>query len=154
MEDAGRVLAVCVGAGGLPNHEVEWALASEHGVEGDRQRMRFHGGPDRAVCIFAAEDARALEALGVEPLAPGAVGENLRTEGLDYTRLSPGDRLAVGDDVLLEIFDVREPCATLQPLDARFPALMVGRSGFVCRVLRGGELRPRQEIRRVDPTLA
>jgi MOSC domain-containing protein YiiM len=31
-------------------------------------------------------------------------------------------------------------------LDARFPDLMLGRSGFVCRVLRAGRLRPGMSV--------
>jgi hypothetical protein len=38
--------------------------------------------------------------------------------------------------VRLAIHDVREPCKTLKSVDARFPNLMLGRSGFVCRVVR------------------
>jgi len=43
---------------------------------------------------------------------------------------------------------VREPCGTLKSVDARFPNLMLGRSGFVCRVLREGLLRPGMRVRK------
>jgi MOSC domain-containing protein YiiM len=146
----GTVIAVCVSAGGIPKHPVASARVSASGVEGDEQRYRYHGGPDRAVCLFSIEDYAKLARDGVAARAPGAFGENLLTQGLDFERLRAGDKLEVGDDVLLEIHDVREPCGTLRSLDARFPQLMLGRSGFLCRVLRGGELRAGSTIRAVD----
>lgn len=142
----GRVLAVCSGTGGVPNHAVECAKVKKQGLVGDRHHHARHGGRERAVCLFSIEDYRSLQRDGVVCDEPGTFGENLLVEGLDFRSLRAGDRLAVGPRVVLEIHDVREPCATLKPLDARFPELMVGRSGFVCRVVRGGELQPGQSI--------
>lgn len=144
----GLVLAVCVSPGGIPKHPVPSARVSELGLEGDKQRFAFHGGPRRAVCLFSIEDYHKLARDGVAAQAPGAYGENVLTQGLDYEELRAGDRLYMGDEVLLEIHDVREPCRTLRSIDARFPDLMLGRSGFLCQVLRGGVLRPGLEIAR------
>ena len=143
----GTVLAVCLGPGGLPKDPVDEAELRPLGLEGDRHRFKGHGGADRAVCLFALEDYRSLWADGVEAQAPGAFGENLLTEGLDYAQLRPGDRLEVGRGIVLEIHDIREPCGTLRKVDTRFPDLMIGRSGFVCRVVQGGTLRPGLTIR-------
>ena len=137
----GRVVAVCTGPGGIPKEPVDAARVSELGLEGDAHRYRRHGGADRAVCLFSVEDYATLRRDGVDAEPPGAFGENLLTEGLDFAGLRAGDRLAVGDEVVLEIFDVRAPCATLKSVDERFPNLMLGRSGFVCRVERGGTVR-------------
>jgi MOSC domain-containing protein YiiM len=142
----GVVLAVCLGPGGIPKHPVASAFVEASGLAGDGHRFRFHGGPDRAVCLFAIEDYRTLAAEGVPCDAPGSFGENLLTAGLDYADLRPGDRLAVGEDVRLEIHDVREPCGTLKKLDARFPDLMLGRSGYLCRVVHGGVVRPGMDV--------
>ena len=145
----GKVLAVCIGPGGLPKRAVPAAKIGPLGLEGDRHRSIHHGGEDRAVCLLSIEEVRLLERDGVPHIEPGGFGENLRTEGIDLGRLVPGDRLAIGDAVELEVNDVREPCATLQSVDARFPDLMVGRSGLLARVVRAGELCPNQEIRRL-----
>jgi MOSC domain-containing protein YiiM len=145
----GVVLAVCVSRGGIPKHPVASARVGELGLEGDAQRYSFHGGANRAVCLFSIEDYERLARDGVVAKAPGAYGENVLTQGLDYESLRCGDRLEIGGDVRLEIHDVREPCKTLRAIDARFPNLMLGRSGFLCRVLRGGELRAGMKIERV-----
>ena len=146
----GLVLAVCSGSGGIPKHAVESAEVQELGLAGDRHHYSRHGGRERAVCLFSIEDYRSLRRDGVACDEPGTFGENLLVEGLEFRALRAGDRLAVGAQVVLEIHDVREPCATLRPLDARFPELMVGRSGFVCRVVQGGELLPGQSVSLVE----
>ena len=57
-------------------------------LEGDGQADRkVHGGPDKAVYSYAAEDiAWWAEALGRPELGPGWFGENLTLEGVDVTR--------------------------------------------------------------------
>jgi len=142
----GTVVAVCIGPGGIPKHAVRSASVGPLGLEGDGHSFRLHGGANRAVCLFSIEDYKSLMRDGVEADAPGSYGENLTTLGLDYRVLRPGDLLRVGAELELEIFDVREPCGTLKTIDRRFPNLMVGRSGWVCRVRAPGEVHPGDRI--------
>ena len=148
-ERTGTILAVCIGPGGIPKQAVPEARATENGLVGDRQRYRIHGGPNRALCLFSSADYASLRRDGVPCENPGTFGENVLVEGLDFAQLNPGECLALGDEVRIELFDVREPCGTLKSVDARFPNLMLGRSGFVCRVLREGLLRPGMRVRRL-----
>lgn len=145
---SGVVLAVCIGGGGIPKHAVDAAEVTLAGLVGDKQRFPFHGGANRAVCLFSIEDYHKLARDGVACATPGTFGENVLTEGLDFAALRADDELAIGDGVLIAIHDVREPCKTLRSVDARFPNLMLGRSGFVCRVIRPGVIRPGMPIQR------
>jgi MOSC domain-containing protein YiiM len=146
---AGTILAVCIGPGGIPKQSVSEARATASGLVGDKQRYtKIHGGPNRALCLFSSADYASLRRDGVACENPGSFGENVLVEGLDFTQLLPGDHLQLGDEVEIELFDVREPCGTLKSVDARFPNLMLGRSGFVCRVLREGLLRPGMRVRK------
>src|ERR687885_1843956 len=55
-------------------------------VEGDRQAdLRVHGGPDKAVYAYAAEDAAWWAAELGRELPPGMFGENLTVTGLDVS---------------------------------------------------------------------
>lgn len=146
MNPTGTVLAICTGAGGIPKFPVGEAQLGPLGFEGDRHNIPEHGGADRAVCLFAWEDYEKLKAAGVPADSPGTFGENILTQGLKYDALRPGDQLLLSGGSVLEIWDVREPCATLQQLDPRFPDLLIGRSGFLCRVVKGGKLSPGQQI--------
>src|SRR5436305_937804 len=87
---------VNVSPGGMPKRPIPSARVTRSGLEGDRQRnLKFHGGPDRAVCLYSEELYAWLRDQGVH-VSNGDVGENFTTRGLDLQRLSRGDRLRVG----------------------------------------------------------
>lgn len=151
MSGAAEIVAVCVGPGGIPKAQVERCSVTVDGLEGDGHRFHLHGGRDRAVCLLSVEAYESLRADDVACEAPGTFGENVLTRGLDDSALSPGDRLRLGEEVVVEIHDVRAPCRTLKSVDPRFPELMVGRSGWVCRVLSPGTLERGASIERVEP---
>jgi MOSC domain-containing protein YiiM len=113
-------------------------------VEGDDQAdRRVHGGPDKAVYAYAAEDiAWWAEQLG-RPLGPGAFGENLTVEGVDVTGAVVGERWDVGS-VELEVCQPRLPCFKLAlrhgdpQMVRRFAK--AGRPGAYLRIVREGEI--------------
>jgi MOSC domain-containing protein YiiM len=124
----------------MPKLPVLQAHVTVEGVAGDWQTNRkYHGGADRAVCLFSTELYDRLRGLGID-LAPGAVGENFTTTGIDLQRLAKGDRLRVGE-CLIEITNVRVPCRNLKQWDADLPELIVGFSGWVARVVEEGLVR-------------
>ena len=141
-----EIVAVCLGSGGIPKAPVEEAQVERLGLVGDGHRFHLHGGEDRAVCLISTEIYESLREDDVTCEPPGAFGENVLTRGLDDRALRPGDRLALGDEVVVEIHDVRVPCRTLKSIDPRFPDLLLGRSGWVCRVVESGTLRPGMAI--------
>ncbi len=107
---AAYVYQVNLSDGGVPKRAVASAMMTVHGLTGDRQRNRkYHGGPDRAVCLYSLEVIEALRAEG-HPIGPGSSGENLTLAGLDWVQVAPGDRLAIGEQVLLELTDYTTPC--------------------------------------------
>ncbi|HEY6743508.1 MAG TPA: MOSC domain-containing protein [Lapillicoccus sp.] len=123
------------------------------GLAGDQQVDRSHGGPDRAVYVYADEDAAWWsERLGRE-IPPGLFGENLRTTGLDVTAARVGEQWQVGEDVLLEVRRIRTPCENLalrMGLEGfHLEFLRSGRVGAMCRVLEEGEVCAGDPVRRV-----
>ncbi len=69
------------------------------GFSGDHARKSFYKGafvPGREVSAIARE---VLDVIGAEP---SVIGDNLITEGVDLMALEPGDRIRVGDEVVLE----------------------------------------------------
>ena len=100
--------------GGVPKYAVPSVEVTAQGVAGDRQRdRRFHGGPERAVCLYAAERIAALREEG-HPIAAGTTGENLTIAGLDWASVGVGDRLLVGEWVELEITGHAAPCSNIE----------------------------------------
>lgn len=125
------------------------------GLAGDQVAdTKNHGGPDKAVYVFARED---LDRWGRElgrPVADGMFGENFTTRGIDVNEALVGERWRVGT-ALLEVASVRIPCSVfaawlgLSGFDnerwiRRFTA--VGRPGPYLRVLEEGELAAGDEV--------
>ena len=141
--------------GGVPKHRVASTRLLQGGVEGDRQNdLRFHGGPDRAVCLFSLERLRALSEEG-HSTVPGSLGENLTVEGLDWSRLQPGARLQVGE-ALIEITSHTTPCQNLQACfkDGDFSRVSAKRrpgwSRMYARVLQEGVVREGDSVETVN----
>src|SRR3954471_24443535 len=72
----------------------------------DQADRRVHGGPDKALYAYAAEETDQWETeIGVA-LGPGAFGENLTVRGLSVSEAVIGERWAVGS-TLLEVAQPR-----------------------------------------------
>ncbi len=122
----------------------EGHLVTDFGLEGDRHAGR----PQRQVSILNAETVAELAARGM-PVAPGVLGENITVEGMPVMDLHEGARLKIGE-AELEITGDRPACKEM--LDVHEDALraMVGRSGKMARVVRGGVVRPGDPIEVIE----
>lgn len=146
MTSTGRVAQINISPGGVPKLAVTAAQVTTAGLSGDQQRdLRFHGGPDRALCLWSLEVIETLRAEG-HPIAPGSVGENLTLAGLDWADLGPGSRLYLGPQVQVEITDYAPPCRTVMRWfsDRRYSRISQthypGSSRLYARVLQTGDL--------------
>jgi MOSC domain-containing protein YiiM len=99
-------------------------------------------GRKRQVLLVDIETLRALQ------LVPGTIRENITTEGLEVSALVAGQKLRVGE-VELEVSAVCEPCELMEEIRAGLMTELVGRRGMMCRVLRGGTVKPGDEIEAV-----
>jgi MOSC domain-containing protein YiiM len=143
---AGRLESINVSDGGVPKLPVAQAAVTERGVSGDRQRdLRFHGGPERAVSIYAAEAIAALAAEG-HPIRAGSAGENLTVSGVRWAEVVPGAELRVGP-VRLVVTGYAAPCRNIAPsfVGGAFARISgkahPGWSRVYARVLEGGVVR-------------
>ena len=109
---AGRVVQLNVSGGGVPKLPVPEidVRADGTGVVGDvQQERKHHGRPWQALCLWSVEVIDALKAEG-HPIAPGAAGENVTIEGVDWDAVRPGVQLRIGDSLLCEITAAAVPC--------------------------------------------
>ena len=82
------------------------------GVTGDHVcDTKFHGGRDKAVYAYAAEEADRWGGELGRALAPGWFGENLRVAGVPTTDAVIGTRWRIGT-AELEVTEPRVPCGT------------------------------------------
>ena len=153
----GRVLQVNISPGGVPKLPVERAWVGELGLGGDRHHHdTVHGGPHRAVALLAIEAIERVQADG-HPIEPGSVGENLTTIGIELAALAPGTRLAIGEQLVLEIASPANPCDVIRG------SFLAGKSGRIsillhpsdsrmyARTIVEGEVRPGDAIEVLPP---
>lgn len=151
MTDTGSIFSINCSPGGVPKLPVPDALISRSGVFGDSHNdRRHHGGPDRAVSIFAVERIRALQQEG-HPIGTGTTGENLTVIGLDWDLVVPGSVLEV-EAVVLEVTNYTTPCRTIRDsfTDGKFMRMSQkyhpGWSRVYARVIREGVIREGDEV--------
>lgn len=139
--------------GGVPKGAVREARLTPTGLEGDRQeQLKIHGGPERALCLYAIEHIAELQEEG-HPIFPGSIGENVTVGGLDWSALKPGSRLALGDEVIIEISSYAGPCSTIAAsfTNGKFKRISQkkhpGQSRLYARVLQTGRLEVGQAVR-------
>ncbi len=122
------------------------AQITPDGLSGDFiEDAKNHGGPDQAVYIYGAADydwwAKELN----RELAPGIFGENLTISELASADFSIGDRLRIGDSVILEVTAPRIPCGTLagrmEIPDFVKQFRFAERPGLYCRVIAAGAVQ-------------
>jgi MOSC domain-containing protein YiiM len=149
----GRIFQLNVSDGGVPKLAVREAVLTAGGLAGDRQRdLRYHGGPARALCLFALERVLELQAEG-HPIFPGSTGENLTVVGLDWPGLAPGARLALGEEAVVEVTSYTAPCKNIAASFARGDFKRIsqkvrpGHSRLYARVLRPGRLAVGQSVK-------
>lgn len=135
------------------------------GVEGDahagvtvQHRSRVAADPSqpnlRQVHLIQAELFAELAAQGLA-VTPGALGENVTTEGIDLLGLPTGARLRLGATALVEVTGRRNPCAQIERFRPGLLAAVLGRdaagrlvrkAGIMGVVLEGGLVRPGDRI--------
>lgn len=131
------------------------------GVEGDahlgvtvQHRSRVAADPTqpnlRQVHLIHAELFDELRAAGFA-VAPGELGENVTTRGIDLLALPTGARLHLGAAAVIEVTGLRNPCAQIDRFQRGLMHAVLGRdaqgnlvrkAGVMAIVLAGGEVRP------------
>ena len=146
-------------------------LVAGLGVDGDahagttvKHRSRVARDPTqpnlRQLHLIHAELHDELAAAGFA-LAPGEMGENVTTRGVDLLALPERARLRLGASAVVEVTGLRNPCAQLDRLQAGLMAAVLERAddgrvirkaGVMAVVLSGGEVRPHDPIRVTLPS--
>jgi MOSC domain-containing protein YiiM len=141
-------------------------LVAGIGVEGDahagetvqhrsRKRWTPHLPNLRQVHLVHAELHDELRAAGFD-VAPGDIGENVTTRGIDLLALPTGTRLHLGDAAVVEVTGLRNPCVQLDrfqdgltaaTLDRDENGELVRKAGIMGVVLTGGDVRAGDPIR-------
>lgn len=138
----GKVTAVCAspGRGTQKQNLGSVCFVVEWGMEGDAHAGRWH----RQVSLLSADKIAAFNERGAG-VEPGAFGENLVVEGLDFRALPVGTLLRCGE-VLLEITQIGKECHSHCRIYQKMGDCIMPREGVFARVLHGGVIRVGDEM--------
>jgi MOSC domain-containing protein YiiM len=143
-----------------PNRE-SVRLLEGLGVEGDvhagttvKHRSRVARDPSqsnlRQVHLIHEELFEEVREAGFT-VAPGELGENVTTRGIDLLALPAGTLLRLGDEAVVEVTGLRNPCLQIDNFQDGLLKQVVGRdadgslrrrAGIMSVVVRGGVVRP------------
>lgn len=120
-------------------------------LDGDDQADRsVHGGPDKAVYAYGADDYARWEGELGRVLEPGTFGENLTIAGLAVSEAVIGERWEIGS-ATFEVSQPRTPCGKLgiRMGDPRFPRRFAHavRPGAYLRIAVEGDVGSNDEVR-------
>jgi len=168
QRDVGEVVAVS--RSGVhefsKQNEKSIELVAGVGVDNDahagvtvQHRSRVRADPTqrnlRQVHLIHAELHEELRDRGFD-VAPGQLGENVTTRGVDLLGLPRGTRLHLGGDAIVEVTGLRNPCYQLddfQPgllkavLDRDEHGRLIRKAGIMGVVVAGGLVRPSDRVR-------
>ena len=104
--------SINISKGGVPKLPVNQVKVNSLGLVGDYQNdLKYHGGVERAICIYSLELIEDLKSKG-NNIFPGSTGENLTIKGLNWSRLKSGIRFLIGD-VMIKLTTEATPCKTI-----------------------------------------
>jgi len=119
-----------------------------------RHRFRVAKDPSqpnlRQVHLIHEELFDEVRGAGFE-VAAGELGENVTTRGVDLLGLPTGTLLRLGDEAVVEVTGLRNPCAQIDNFQRGLMKQVVGRgedgkarfrSGIMSVVVTGGVVRP------------
>jgi MOSC domain-containing protein YiiM len=145
-------------ASGIIKHAVNGPVElTREGLVGDVQAdRRFHGGVDKAVHHYAAENYSLLQEYFPEietAFVPGSIGENISTLGWDETTVCVGDIFQIGA-CKVQVSQPRAPC---WKINARYGMEDISRfveergiAGWYYRVVQTGVMQAGDEFTLVE----
>lgn len=134
----GKVIAICTSKhkGTSKNEVNEAKLIEEFGIEGDAHAGKWH----RQVSLLALEKIEYFRNKGGN-VDFGAFGENLVVEGFELNKLPVGQRLTIGNDILLEVTQIGKECHDKCTIYYQVGECIMPKNGIFTRVLKGGTIK-------------
>jgi len=131
LQSSGKIYSVQLCPGRKkPMLEVQQAEAvTNFGLKGDRHAL---ADSSRQILLIEKETLDTLR------LKPGEVKENITTTGVELMKLTYGDKLRLGNDVMLEMTSACSPCNRMDEIRQGLLREIAGRRGMLARVVHGG----------------
>lgn len=133
-----KVLAVCISKKkGEQKTEIPFGeCIVDFGIKDDAHGGNWH----RQISLLAKESVDEMRASGLT-LINGDFAENIVTEGIDLKALPVGTKLAVGEEVVLEVTQIGKECHHGCVIRQKAGKCVMPTDGIFAKVLRPGIIR-------------
>ena len=144
--DNARITSIqlCVGHREPLRHVDSAKAIAGFGIEGDAHAVSDGPRTARQVLLM---DTETLDEFG---LPPSQVRENITTAGFAPGSVAVGQRLAVGDAVVLEVTGDCAPCGFIDEIRPGLREKLGGRRGLLATVVEGGTMSVGDPIRALE----
>jgi MOSC domain-containing protein YiiM len=134
-----KVIAVCSSkTKGVRKENIKCGvLKTEYGLVDD---AHADSGWHRQVSLLALESIEKMRKMGYD-VGPGDFAENITCEGLELFTLPIGTRLAVGNDIILEISQIGKECHAGCAIFKLTGKCIMPKEGVFARVIKGGPVK-------------
>lgn len=104
------------------------------GIEGDA-----HFGSGRPISLLPFESFTALDT-GLLKINPGDFAENITTVGLNYNGINVGTRIALGNQVVVEVIQIGKECHDGCEIKRITGDCIMPREGIFARPIKSGRI--------------
>ncbi len=143
-----HVEAVCTSAkkGIVKREQSTVTLKKKWGIEGDAHAGKWH----RQVSLLAGESIDNMKEI-LPTLKNGAFAENIITRGINLVGIQIGQRIAVGDKVVLEITQIGKECHNAGcAIKKATGDCIMPREGIFASVIKGGRVQAKDSLELVS----
>lgn len=133
----GRIVAVLRSKKkGVAKKEIDTGyLRKDYGLVGDA-----HAGSGRQVSLLALESIKMCQQKGLK-VGPGDFAENLTTEGVALLSLTKGQRIFIGERIVLEVTQIGKECPRPCAIFRQLGECIMPQQGVFARVIKGGRIK-------------
>lgn len=121
---------------GVSKKPVNSCLINSLGLNGDAHSGKWH----RQVSLLSVESINKISKKGLN-VNSGSFAENITTEGIDLLKISIGNRLKIGNDVILEVSQKGKVCPRPCSIYYKIGDCIMPKEGIFAKVIKPGKVK-------------
>jgi len=143
----GKIIAVCQSKIKKEKKMVvkEGLILKDWGLEGDAHAGKYH----KQISLLSLDSINKMRDQGAN-INYGDLYENLDVAGIVLHELPIGTKLKIGENILLEMTQIGKNERYLLEIDGKAVSSIMTKEGIFTRVLKGGKVKPGDEIKVVS----
>ena len=137
-ETTPTIVAVCKSSttGTKKVNVMHGTLLPNYGLLGD---AHADNQTHKQLSLLSIESIRNMMDLGLD-LKPGDFAENITTEGIEFTDLTIGTRISLGNSSVVEVTQIGKECHSPCEIGRQAGHCIMPTEGIFCKVLEGGKI--------------